>query len=61
MNSQAFARNYPWISLQSASKIADQHDLEDEFMDEVLLGSEIKTRNNANEINTKSFVLWLGY
>lgn len=61
MDSQAFARNNPWISLRFASKIADDHGLEEEFMDEVLMGSEIKTRNNANEINTRSLVMWLGY
>lgn len=61
MDSQDFARDYPWISYNLAMRIAAQHGLKSEATTEILLGGDIKTRNDHAEVNTKSLVLWLGY
>lgn len=61
MDSQDFARDYPWISYEFAMRIAAQHGCKWDAHDEIHFGSDIKTRNNHAEVNTKSFVLWLGY
>lgn len=69
MDSQQFAQDYPWISYSSAIAIAADHGLDDEAVDEILLGDEIKTRQrqtvlhskDVQEVNTASLLLWLGY
>ena len=69
MDSQEFAQDYPWISYASAVSIAADHGLDDEFVDELLLGNEIETRHrqtvlrdrDVREVRTASLLLWLGY
>jgi len=67
MDSQEFAQENPWISFGAAFRIAEQHNLNEELYDEILLGGyDVKTRVDAKGrphglINTQSLVDWLGY
>ena len=69
MDSQQFAQDYPWISYASAVAIAADHGLDDEVVDEILIGNEIETRQrqtvlhgkDVQEVNTASLLGWLGY